>query len=138
MRNALSDAGVSTDQVDYVCAHGTGTKLNDTTELAALRQVIGGKLPPISSVKSMIGHTLGAAGALGAIACLIGMTEHFLPPTINWNCVDPECGEHDFVTDGARTASPNVIMNNSFGVGGNNAILIFGRESWREQQAEIA
>lgn len=136
IRHALDDAGVRPADVDYICAHGTGTKLNDVTETAAIRQVFGDSLPPISAIKSMIGHTMGAASALAAIACCLALDESFLPPTINFTAPDPECGTFDCVPNVARQAQLEVVMNNSFAVGGNNAILILGKDTWNEQGQE--
>ncbi len=134
---ALDDASVAPDEVDYVCAHGTGTKLNDVTEVAAIRQVFSEPLPPISSIKSMIGHTMGAAGAIAAIACCLALTEDFLPATINFTTHDPACGDFDCVPNTARDVKVDVLMNNSFGVGGNNAILILGRPQWQEHRRTL-
>lgn len=126
VRAAHRDAGTSGDRIGYVSAHGTGTKANDTVEAAALREVFGAALPPVSSVKSMLGHTLGAASALGAIACVLAMTEGFLPPTINHRRTDPEC-DVDCVPNVAVAAKPDVTQNNGMAFGGNNAVLVLGR-----------
>src|SRR2546425_268141 len=75
----------------YISAHGTGTRTNDVTEVGAIRDVFGSQLPPISSIKSMLGHTMGAANAMGALACFLGMDEGFMPPTVNFQTPDPEC-----------------------------------------------
>jgi 3-oxoacyl-[acyl-carrier-protein] synthase II len=129
IRLAHAHAGITPDQVDYVCAHGTGTKVNDVAETAALRAAFGDRLPPTSSIKSMIGHTMGAASALGAIACALAITQEFLPPTINFETPDPEC-VIDCIPNQARGARPNVVENHGFAFGGHNAIVILGRESW--------
>lgn len=129
IRLAHAHAGITPDQVDYVCAHGTGTKVNDVAETAALRAAFGDRLPPTSSIKSMIGHTMGAASALGAIACALAITQEFLPPTINFETPDPEC-VIDCIPNQAREARPNVVENHGFAFGGHNAIVILGRESW--------
>ena len=115
--------------MSYVCAHGTGTRLNDLTEAAAIHQVFEGSPPPVSSVKSMIGHTMGAASAIAASACALAIYEGFLPPTINSVEPDPECAL-DCVPNRARDAEVNVAQNNAFAFGGNNAILMLGREEW--------
>ncbi|MFD7498605.1 beta-ketoacyl-[acyl-carrier-protein] synthase family protein [Streptomyces sp. NPDC059832] len=126
VRAAHRDAGVTGAQVGYISAHGTGTKANDVVETAALREVFGATLPPTSAVKSMLGHTLGAASALGTIACVLAMTEGFLPPTINHRRTDPEC-DVDCVPNVAVTAKPDVTQSNGMAFGGNNAVMILGR-----------
>jgi len=121
---ALADAGLDAGAVDYVSAHGTGTVLNDRTETAALRSVLGDRLArvPVSSIKSMTGHCLGASGALGAIATLLAMAHGFLPPTMNFREADPEC-DLDCVPNAARAATPDVALVNAFAFGGLNAVL---------------
>ncbi|HST66804.1 MAG TPA: beta-ketoacyl-[acyl-carrier-protein] synthase family protein, partial [Mycobacteriales bacterium] len=89
MRAALVHAGVTPAQVDYVCAHGTGTRTNDLVESLALREVFGRRPPPVSSIKSMLGHSMGAASAFGIIACTLAIAEGFLPPTMGWSTPDP-------------------------------------------------
>lgn len=129
VRRAHANAGVKAQDVDYVCAHGTGTPANDLAEATAHREVFGQDPPPISSVKSMLGHTMGASSAFGAIASLIGMRDGFLPPTINFSDHDPALGGIDPVPNEARPAELNVVQNNGFAFGGNNAITVFGRVS---------
>ncbi len=127
MRNALSDANVTIDSIDYINAHGTSTPLNDKSETAAIKTIFGERAydVPISSTKSMTGHLLGAAGALESIFCIKAMQEGILPPTINYETPDPEC-DLDYVPNEARQANPDCVMTNSFGFGGHNATLIFG------------
>jgi 3-oxoacyl-[acyl-carrier-protein] synthase II len=128
IRLAHESAGVSPDDVDYVCAHGTGTPTNDATEVAAMREVFPGRLPPISSIKSIIGHTMGAASGFGAAICCKALEEGFLPPTANLRTLDPALGPGvDPVPGVARPASPRVVQNHGFAFGGNNAITMFGR-----------
>jgi 3-oxoacyl-[acyl-carrier-protein] synthase II len=129
VRRAHANAGVKAEDVDYVCAHGTGTPANDLAEATAHREVFGQDPPPISSVKSMLGHTMGASSAFGAMASLIGMRDGFLPPTINFSDHDPALGGIDPVPNEARPAELNVVQNNGFAFGGNNAITVFGRVS---------
>ncbi|MFL1375927.1 MULTISPECIES: beta-ketoacyl-[acyl-carrier-protein] synthase family protein [unclassified Nocardiopsis] len=129
MRRAHANAGISAADVDYICAHGTGTPANDLAEATATREVFGDTPPPISSIKSMLGHTMGASSAFGAIASLIGMREGFLPPTVNFTEHDPELGGIDPVPNRARPADPRIVQNNGFAFGGNNAITVFGRLS---------
>ena len=128
MRAALADAGLAPEEVDYINAHGTATPLNDLMETRAIKEVFGpraGKIP-VSSTKSMHGHTLGASGALEAVVALLAITEGFIPPTIHHETQDPEC-DLDYVTTGAREAAPQVVLSNSFAFGGNNTTVIFGR-----------
>ncbi|WP_042383059.1 beta-ketoacyl-[acyl-carrier-protein] synthase family protein [Streptacidiphilus melanogenes] len=133
IRRAHANAGIEAGDVDYVCAHGTGTPTNDITEVTATRLVFGEQHPPMSSLKSMLGHTMGAASGFGAIACCKAIEESFLPPTVNLRNVDPAFGEGiDFVGSGSRTADVRVAQNHGFAFGGNNAITIFGAYTDRE------
>ncbi|WP_052192695.1 beta-ketoacyl synthase [Streptomyces sp. CNQ431] len=126
IRLAHRNAGVTPDQVDFVSAHGTGTKANDITEAGAIRQVFGeGSMPRTVSIKSMIGHSMGAASAVAAAACALAITEGFIPPTINHRETDPACGV-DCVPNRAVEAELNVVQNNALAFGGNNAVLILG------------
>ncbi|WP_297541057.1 beta-ketoacyl synthase [Amycolatopsis sp.] len=126
MRTALDDAGVLPEQVDLVSAHGTGTKMNDVTESRAIRAVYDGKPPRVISLKSMLGHTMGAASALAAIACSLAITEGFIPPTINHRETDPEC-EIDCVPNESVPADLRVVQNNGLAFAGNNAVVVLGR-----------
>jgi len=126
MRLAHSNAGVSAQEIDYICAHGTGTPLNDQVEATAIREVFGDRPPPTSAIKSMIGHTMGAASALGSIACALALYYGFIPPTINIEKEDPACGL-DCVPNKARPADLKIVQNDGFAFGGNNAIAIYGR-----------
>lgn len=126
VRLAHENAGVSADDVDLISAHGTGTKANDVSEARAIRQVFGGRPPRMVSIKSMIGHTMGAASALAAIACTLALREGFIPPTINHVRTDPEC-DIDCVPNQAVDADLRVVQNNALAFGGNNAVLILGR-----------
>ncbi|MET8628218.1 beta-ketoacyl-[acyl-carrier-protein] synthase family protein [Kitasatospora sp. NPDC004669] len=128
IRQAHRNAGIEPDQVDYICAHGTGTPTNDATEVRAVREVFGDRLPPISSIKSMIGHTMGAASGFGALVCCKALEGDFLPPTANVQTVDPALGPGlDCVPGQARPARLDVVQNHGFAFGGNNAITILGR-----------
>ncbi|WP_406310873.1 beta-ketoacyl-[acyl-carrier-protein] synthase family protein [Streptomyces thermoviolaceus] len=127
IRRAQKNAGVTPDEIDYICAHGTGTRANDTTEVAAVREVFGDRIPPISSIKSMLGHTMGAASGFGAIACCAALHEGFLPPTATVRTPDPALGPGvDCVAREAREAQPRIVENHGFAFGGNNAIVILG------------
>ena len=126
MRMALADAHVPLDQVDYINAHGTSTPLNDALETVAIKRLFGDlayKIP-ISSTKSMIGHSLGAAGSLDAAACVKTITEATIHPTINQEDPDPDC-DLDYVPNQARAKDVRVALSNAFGFGGQNACLVF-------------
>ena len=128
MRMALADAGIEPSRIGYVNAHGTSTQANDGAETQALKAVFGagaGRVP-ISSTKSMTGHTLGAAGAIEAIICLLAMRDGILPPTINQEVADPEC-DLDYVPNVARRAEVGYALSNSMGFGGHNVALVLAR-----------
>ncbi|MBT2405492.1 MULTISPECIES: beta-ketoacyl synthase [unclassified Streptomyces] len=125
MEVAHRNAGVKAEDIDFISAHGTGTHANDVTEAGAIRQVFDSP-PPTISIKSMIGHSMGAASALGSAACALALTEGFIPPTINHRETDPEVGL-DCVPNEARPARLNVVQNNALAFAGNNAVLILGR-----------
>ena len=127
MRWALQDAKINSDQVDYINAHGTGTKLNDLTETKAINQVFGHRAYeiPISSTKSMIGHAMGASGALEAIACVMTIKDGIVHPTINYETPDPDC-DLGYVPNVAHQAAVQIALSNSFGLGGQNACLAIG------------
>ncbi len=125
IKNALDDAGIRPEEVDYVNAHGTSTPLNDASETRALKMVFGdhARKLAISSTKSMIGHLLGAAGAVEAVATLLMMNRGLVHPTINYSQPDPEC-DLDYVPNEARRLDVNVAVSNSFGFGGHNAVIV--------------
>ena len=123
MSNALSDAKLNPDEVDYINAHGTSTPLGDIAETKAIKKVFSNP-PVISSTKSMTGHTLGAAGALESIFSILALHDQIIPPTINLHNQDPEC-DLDYNANQARDKEVNVVMNNSFGFGGTNSTLVF-------------
>ncbi|WP_371616939.1 beta-ketoacyl synthase [Streptomyces sp. NBC_00454] len=125
IRQAHHNSGVVPEDVDYVCAHGTGTQVNDSTEVGAVREVFGDRMPPVSSIKSMLGHTMGAAAGFGALVCCAAIHEGFLPPSATVRKVDPALGSDlDCVPGQARKASPRVVENHGFAFGGNNAIVM--------------
>ncbi|MFF8500079.1 beta-ketoacyl-[acyl-carrier-protein] synthase family protein [Streptomyces anulatus] len=126
MRIALDNAGVKPQEVDLISAHGTGTKANDITEAGAIREVFAEDTPRTISLKSMLGHTMGAASALGAIACGLAITHGFIPPTINHRRTDPEC-DIDCVPNEAVDADLRIVQNNGLAFGGNNSIVILGK-----------
>jgi 3-oxoacyl-[acyl-carrier-protein] synthase II len=125
MRAALADAGVTPEQVGYINAHGTSTPFNDRIETRAIHAVFNGGHPPVSSTKSAIGHLLGGAGAVEAVAALGALQRGLLPPTLNFEEPDPDC-DLDYIPDGPREAPGlQVALSNSFGFGGQNACLAF-------------
>lgn len=130
MTAALADAGVSPADVDYINAHGTATPANDRMEARGIEAVFGHRARqiPISSTKSMIGHTLGAAGAIEALTCVLAIQKRFIPPTIHHENTDAACNL-DVVTGCARDAAPDLVLSNAFAFGGNNTCLVFGRFS---------
>lgn len=126
--NAFREAGLSAEQVDYISAHGTGTPANDRIETAAIKTVWKEAAydTPVSSIKSMLGHTMGAASAIEAVACALAIERGLLPPTINYQDRDPEC-DLDYVPNVARESKVNVALSNSFAFGGNCSALILKR-----------
>jgi 3-oxoacyl-[acyl-carrier-protein] synthase II len=128
MAAAISQSGLTTSDIDYISAHGTGTPTNDRVESLAVRTLFGERAPfvPISSIKSMLGHTMGAASAIEALACTLALHTGWIPPTINHEEPDPECGL-DIVPNKARKTDPKVALNNAYAFGGNNASLCLSR-----------
>jgi 3-oxoacyl-[acyl-carrier-protein] synthase II len=128
MRNALADAGITPADIDYVNAHGTSTTLNDAAETRALKMALGDQARsiPISSTKSMIGHLLGAAGAVEAIATLLSMRHGLIHPTINYETPDPQC-DLDYVPNEPRRADVRIAISNGFGFGGQNCTVVLKR-----------
>jgi 3-oxoacyl-[acyl-carrier-protein] synthase II len=128
MEMAIKDAKINPEDVDYINAHGTSTELNDKVETLAIKKVFGDYAykVPVSSTKSMIGHLLGAAGAVEAIFTILSIRDNICPPTINYENPDPEC-DLDYVPNVAREKKIQIAMSNSFGFGGTNSVLIFRR-----------
>ena len=130
MSNALKNAGVTPEEVDYINAHGTGTKLNDAAETRAIKLVFGQRAyrVPISSNKSMLGHLACAAGSIEALAVVLTINNSLIPPTINYETPDPDC-DLDYVPNRARSHEVGVCLSNSFGMGGQNCCLVIRRFS---------
>ena len=128
MAAALAQSGLTTEDIDYISAHGTGTPTNDRIESHAVRTLFGERAPlvPMSSIKSMLGHTMGAASAIEALTCALALDTGWIPPTINHEEPDPECGL-DIVPNHARKTDPRVALNNAYAFGGNNASLCLAR-----------
>ena len=128
MQNAINDAGLKLEDVDYINAHGTSTPFNDKTESVAIKSLFGDHAENlnVSSTKSMVGHSLGASGALEAVACVLAIQNNLLPPTINYNQADPEC-PLNYVPNNSLKANINVAMSNSFGFGGHNGVIVIKR-----------
>jgi len=125
MKAALDQAGVAPDEVDYINAHGTSTKVGDIAETRAVKRLFGSRARevPVSSTKSMTGHLLAAAGAIELIACVLAMESGLMPPTINLDNPDPEC-DLDYIPHSARPGEVRAALSNSFGFGGHNATLV--------------
>jgi nodulation protein E len=125
---AIRDAGIASDRVDYINAHGTGTQANDATETQAIRSVLGRRADAVlvSSTKSMHGHALGAAGAIEAVACLLALKHGIVPPTVNFTTPDPAC-DLNIVANTAQHASMEIALSNTFAFGGLNATLVLKR-----------
>ena len=131
MSQALEKAGVATTDIDYISAHGTGTKENDSIETKAIKAVFCpdgdvSKAPPVSSVKSMLGHLIAAAGVTESIVCALAIRDGKLPPTINYQTPDPAL-DLDYVPNEARDAKVDTCLSNSFGFGGQNDTLVIKR-----------
>lgn len=135
MALALAEAGVSAAEVGYINAHGTSTEFNDRNETLAIRRLLGpgADAVPVSSIKSMIGHTLGAAGGIEAAVTALTLSRGMIPPTINLEDPDPEC-DLDYVANVARPTAAKVALSNSFGFGGTNVCLLLAQAGFREEQ----
>jgi 3-oxoacyl-[acyl-carrier-protein] synthase II len=132
MFDALKRTGLNPKDVDYISAHGTGTPFNDKTESGAINKVFGDIRVPVSSIKSMLGHTMGAASAIGALTCCLAIKNDIVPPTINFETVDPECNI-DCVPNMPRKQRVNVALNNGLAFGGNNACLVMRKFNERSR-----
>jgi 3-oxoacyl-[acyl-carrier-protein] synthase II len=138
LKGAMADASLSPDDIDYINAHGTSTAQNDPTETIAIKEVFGERARdiPVSSNKSMLGHTIGAAGAIEAVLTLVGMNRSIILPTINYEFPDPKC-DLDYVPNEARRKEHRRALSNSFGFGGQNACLCIGRYEARGEQPAV-
>jgi 3-oxoacyl-[acyl-carrier-protein] synthase II len=128
IRKALKESDIGEDEIDYINPHGTGTQSNDRTECAAIKRIFKEryKTIPISSIKSMLGHTMGAASAIEVLTCCLVVKENIIPPTINFETPDPEC-DIDCVPNRAKIKKVNIALNNGFAFGGNNSCLVIGK-----------
>ena len=129
MSRALKSAGLAPEDVSYINAHGTSTPLNDKAETAAIKLALGeavARRVPISSIKSMIGHSGAGAGGVEAVAAVLTIRDNILPPTINYEFPDPDC-DLDYVPNEARPHQVDTVLSNSFGLGGQNASLVLRR-----------
>jgi 3-oxoacyl-[acyl-carrier-protein] synthase II len=126
MEMALAEARIAPRDVNYISAHGTGTSVNDRIETGAVKRVFGdsARAIPISSIKSMLGHTMGAASAIESATCALSVFSDLIPPTMNLQEPDPEC-DLDYVPNRAREHPVRVAMNNAYAFGGNNASVLF-------------
>ena len=127
MQLAVKDAGLNLEDIGYINAHGTSTKVNDKTETVAIKKAFENRNIPVSSIKSMIGHTLGAAGAIEAAATVLAVNQGILPPTINYETADPDCNL-DVIPNKARAVKITAAISNSFGFGGQNGVLLFTKD----------
>ncbi len=125
MRLAIEDAGLQPSDIGYINAHGTSTEENDKIETLAIRTLFGsaGSAPPVSSIKSMMGHLIAAAGATELITCVLALRDGIIPPTMNYANPDPNC-DLDYVPNEARKADIKYALSNSFGFGGQNDTLV--------------
>jgi 3-oxoacyl-[acyl-carrier-protein] synthase II len=126
MELALQDGDVAAEAVGQVNAHGTSTPLNDAAEAEAITKVFGSPGPPVTSIKGVTGHSLGAAGALEAAACVLSLQKGLIPPTAGYTTPDPEIAPIDVVRGEPRSWEPAPVISNSFGFGGHNGCLVFG------------
>jgi 3-oxoacyl-(acyl-carrier-protein) synthase len=126
MRQAIVRSGIGADDVDFVNAHGTGTKANDAAEAKVMRDIFGDRRVPISSMKSLIGHCMGAASAIEAVGCVFTLETGIYPPTAGYETPDPEC-DLDVVANVARKGKADIVLNNSLAFGGYNAVACFAR-----------
>lgn len=133
LEDCLRCCGLAASDVDYISAHGTGTPANDRTETAAIQRVFGERAPriPVSSIKAVVGHAMGAATALEAAASCLALETGVLPPTANFTPGDPDCGL-DYVTEGPRRAGPQVVLSNGFAFGGSNLVIALAKDGWRD------
>jgi 3-oxoacyl-[acyl-carrier-protein] synthase II len=137
MRQAIARSGISPAAVDFVNAHGTGTKANDVAETKVMKDVFAGRRVPISSMKSMLGHCMGAASAIEAAGCVFTLETGIYPPTINYETPDPEC-DVDLVANAARQGKADIVLNNSLAFGGYNAVVCFAKPYVLPPPGEIA
>ena len=126
MRQAIERSGIGADAIDFVNAHGTGTKANDAAESKVMREIFGDRKVPISSMKSMLGHCMGAASALEAIGCIMTLEKGLYPPTIGYETPDPEC-DVDVVANHARKGAHDIVLNNSLAFGGYNSVTCLAK-----------
>lgn len=126
MRQAIERSGIGSDDIDFVNAHGTGTKANDAAEAKVMRDIFGERRVPISSMKSLIGHCMGAASAIEAVGCVFTLETGIYPPTAGYETPDPEC-DLDVVSNVARKGKADIVLNNSLAFGGYNAVACFAR-----------
>jgi 3-oxoacyl-[acyl-carrier-protein] synthase II len=131
MERALDESGIKSSEVDYVNAHGTGTPLNDKVETLSIKRALGERACsiPVSSIKSMVGHCLGSAGAIEAVASILSIVHGFVPPTLNYQEGDEEC-DLDYVPGKSREVNVKVVLSNSFAFGGNGTTLVFGKYNY--------
>jgi 3-oxoacyl-[acyl-carrier-protein] synthase II len=126
MREAIERSGVSPDEIDFVNAHGTGTVANDKVESLVIGEVFGGRPVPVSSMKGMLGHCMGAASALEAVACVLTVETGIYPPTVAYETPDPECNIN-LVANASKEGPSGIVLNNSLAFGGYDAVVAFAK-----------
>jgi 3-oxoacyl-[acyl-carrier-protein] synthase II len=139
LEDCLRRSGLEPGEVDYINAHGTGTPVNDKTETAAIKRVFGERAGrvPVSSIKALLGHAMGAASALEAAACCLALETGVLPPTANFTAGDPDC-DLDYVPEGPRRTSPRVVLNNGFAFGGSNAVIALAAPGFADGRMPVS
>jgi 3-oxoacyl-[acyl-carrier-protein] synthase II len=128
MMEGMKESGIGPSQIDYINAHGTGTPLNDKVETISIKKLFGERAysVPVSSIKSMVGHCLGSAGAIEAVASILSILYQFIPPTLNHQEGDEDC-DLDYVPEKSREMEVKLVLSNSFAFGGNCTTLVFGK-----------
>ncbi|MDH5491084.1 MAG: beta-ketoacyl-[acyl-carrier-protein] synthase family protein [Myxococcales bacterium] len=137
MREAIRTSGLLPEQVDFINAHGTGTHANDRVEAKVIAEIFGSHRPAVTSIKSMLGHCMGAASAIEAVSCVLSITRGLLPPTINIEEVDADCAHLDLVLDRTREGRADVVLNNSLAFGGYDAVLALAKPGLLPDPAEV-
>ncbi len=137
MREAITRSGVTADDVDFVNAHGTGTHANDKVEALVIREVFGSRPVPVSSMKGMLGHCMGAASALEAVACVLTVQTGIYPPTMSYETPDPEC-DLNLVANRSRTGKADIVLNNSLAFGGYDAVVAFAKPGRLPDPSKLA
>lgn len=137
MRQAISASGLTPDDIDHINAHGTATPNNDSVEALVINKIFGARRVPVTSIKSMIGHCMGASSAMEALACVMTIQTGIIPPTMNYDTPDPDC-DLDVVANTPRTMKVDVVLNNALAFGGYDAVVCFARPGHLPRGAGVA